>query len=240
MFERNVIKKALDSVIATRKLLDHPFYQKWTAGLLKKKHLKYYAREYFHFVLREPQFLSAIHSKTPAFPTPQDPCGLGIRQKLLSNLMGEEHGEENHPHLWTDFCFALGLTAEDLLEKETLTGTKKLLNCFEEICHEEPFYNGISAMYAFESQIPEVAKRKIEGLQNFYGITDEKSQRFFSVHQEADVVHSSEELDILHAAIDSDEKLDSAKDACQRAAEALLSFLSSVDRSYCSDVPLPC
>ncbi|WP_092402310.1 MULTISPECIES: CADD family putative folate metabolism protein [Candidatus Ichthyocystis] len=232
----NCVRNSLDSIIALRRMLDHRYYVKWRMGLLSVLHIKKYAKEYFKFVLDEPRFLSAIHSNTPNFPTEGDPCGISIRQRILSNLVGEEQGDENHPELWRNFCLSLGMEESDMLDKDTLPGTRNLLDCFHKICRDEPFYNGLAAMYAFESQIPEVAGQKITGLRDFYGLTDPDSYKFFSVHEKADVIHSSEEAEILERIVDSEEKLSSVKSACQRAADALLGFLDSIDTTYCSDI----
>ncbi|WP_092484612.1 CADD family putative folate metabolism protein, partial [Candidatus Ichthyocystis hellenicum] len=232
----NSVINCLDLIISRRRLLDHSYYKKWTMGLLKVDHIRQYAREYFRFVLNEPRFLSAVHSNTPNFPTKEDPCGISIRQRILSNLVGEEHGAENHPELWREFCLSLGMDDSQLLNEDMLPGTENLINCFSQICRDEPFYNGLSAMYAFESQIPEVSEQKISGLRNFYGLTDPRSYKFFTVHQEADITHSSEEAEILEKVVDSPEKLSSVGSACQRAADALLGFLDSIDTTYCSDV----
>ena len=56
---------------------------------------------------------------------------------------------------------------------------------------------GLAALYAYESQIPEVSKTKREGLAAFYGIADEDATRFFSVHEEADVWHRQVEREAL-------------------------------------------
>ncbi|CUT17230.1 MULTISPECIES: CADD family putative folate metabolism protein [Candidatus Ichthyocystis] len=232
----NYVRNYLDLIVSHRRLLDHSYYRKWTMGLLKLDHIRQYAREYFKFVLNEPCFLSAVHSNTPNFPTKDDPCGISVRQRILSNLVGEEQGDENHPELWRKFCLSLGMNDSQLLDEEMLPGTENLISCFSDICKNEPFYNGLSAMYAFESQIPEVSEQKISGLRTFYGLTDPGAYKFFTVHQEADVIHSYEEAKILGEVVNSEEKLSSAGSACQRAADALLGFLDSIDETYCSDV----
>src|ERR1051325_9022371 len=80
----------LDREIAARRLLDHPFYQRWTAGTLTLDELREYARQYYHYAVAFPTFLSAMHSHVPDVAT---------RQLLLESLMEEERGRENHPEL---------------------------------------------------------------------------------------------------------------------------------------------
>jgi pyrroloquinoline-quinone synthase len=73
---------------------------------------------------------------------------------------------------------------------------------------------------------------KIEGLKKFYGITDEKSLSFFTVHQEADIYHSAGERKILAGrALNEDDQavcLNAARDASQ----AMLRLLDGVHRAY--------
>src|SRR5438132_14175131 len=92
---------SLDAQIADRHLLDHPFYQRWTAGTLTKEELRDYARQYYHYALAFPTFLSAMHMKCDDLET---------RQFLLENLIDEERGTDNHPELWLRFCESLDLS----------------------------------------------------------------------------------------------------------------------------------
>ncbi|MGZ8710774.1 MAG: thiaminase II/PqqC family protein, partial [Thermoanaerobaculia bacterium] len=96
---------ALDASIASRHLLDHPFYQRWTAGTLTREELRDYAGQYFHYAMAFPTFISAMHQHTD---------DLAVRQMLLENLVEEERGAENHPELWLRFCESLGLDREDV------------------------------------------------------------------------------------------------------------------------------
>ena len=52
------------------------------------------------------------------------------------------------------------------------------------------FATGLGALYAYERQTPEVSKSKIDGLKAHYGVTDDKSLQFFTVHMKADEWHS--------------------------------------------------
>jgi pyrroloquinoline-quinone synthase len=55
------ILATVDSMIAERSLLKHPFYQAWTAGTLSRERLQNYAVEYYPHVAAFPRYLSAIH-----------------------------------------------------------------------------------------------------------------------------------------------------------------------------------
>jgi pyrroloquinoline quinone (PQQ) biosynthesis protein C len=71
---------SLDSQITAKHLLQHTFYQRWTDGTLTAAELQEYARQYYHYALAFPTFLSAMHAKTDDLET---------RQFLLENLIEE-------------------------------------------------------------------------------------------------------------------------------------------------------
>jgi pyrroloquinoline-quinone synthase len=71
------------------------------------------------------------------------------------------------------------------------------------VCKKTPA-EGIAALYAYESQIPEICISKIEGLKTFYGMTSQNDWRYFTVHIEADKEHARVERELLQKAINSD------------------------------------
>ncbi len=87
-------------------LLNHPFYQGWTAGKLPLQRLHTYAVQYYHHVAAFPRYLSAIHTG----------CEIVTRQALLENLIEEERGAENHPELWLRFAETLGIARETIFK----------------------------------------------------------------------------------------------------------------------------
>ena len=90
----------IDSDIAEKHLLKHPFYLAWTRGELSKEALTDYAKQYYHHVAAFPTYLSAVHAKCDDQPT---------RKQILQNLIDEEAGSPNHPELWKQFANALGV-----------------------------------------------------------------------------------------------------------------------------------
>ena len=209
----------LDARIAQQSLLSHPFYQRWTAGELTKEELQDYARHYYHYALAFPTFLSAMHAKTEDIET---------RQLLLENLIDEERGPENHPELWLRFCEALGMTRNEILSGPPNDATRALIASIRSSAREGGLHEGLAALYAYESQIPDVAKAKIAGLAQWYGITDARDVSFFSVHHQADVEHSATSRELLTRLCDSEEKCSEAGAATGRTLDALYAFLDSV------------
>lgn len=215
------------SIVAERHLLGHPFYVAWTKGELSLEQLKGYAGQYMHHVLAEPTYLSAVHSNTPHFAS-DGRSDLRPRQTILRNLVDEELGAKNHPALWKQFAQALGLSDDDLAAAAPLPATRQLVETFTDLCRNRPYYVGLAALHAFESQVPAIAAVKIEGLRRFYGIDDPTAYEFFSVHEKADVRHSAEEWKLIERAADTPEKQAEVLAATRAACDALWAFLDNV------------
>ncbi|MEK9156547.1 MAG: iron-containing redox enzyme family protein, partial [Patescibacteria group bacterium] len=140
---------SIDAAIARWALLKHPFYQAWTLGTLSRAALKRYARDYYPFVARFPRLVSALHSRVD---------DLGTRQLLLENLIDEERGDSPHPELWLRFAEGVGVGRADLDESPDAMApsVKRLVGDYERLAREAPVAAALAALYAYESQIPEV------------------------------------------------------------------------------------
>ncbi len=228
-----VLRDHLQAVVEQKHLLTHPFYLAWTEGKLTRNHLKHYAIQYFQNVLAFPTYVSAVHFNTPHIGT-----SIALRQEILENLIEEERGSQNHPELWRRFALALGATDAELANTEPLPTTKNVVDTFRHLCIASPFYVGLAALYAYESQIPAVATTKIDGLKRFYGMTDASEYRFFTVHQAADEAHAAAELKIIEDYADTPEKQAEVLKVAAEAAEALWQFLDGVYDAYCNDLKL--
>lgn len=221
------LHEQINAIVSEKHLLTHPFYVAWTEGKLTRDHLKEYAKQYFHHVLAFPTYISAVHFNTPH---------LAVRQELLDNLVSEEQGEKNHPALWRNFAIALGATAEELETSEKLASTTHLIDTFRQLCLNSPFYAGLAALHVYESQIPEVATVKIDGLQRFYGMNNPADYEFFSVHQVADVYHADSTAKLIDTYAITEAQQAEVKQAAATAAHALWQFLDGVYETYCQDV----
>jgi pyrroloquinoline-quinone synthase len=213
------ILASLDSLTAEMNLLNHPFYQEWTAGKLPVQRLRNYAVQYYHHVAAFPRYLSGIHTSCEDLLT---------RQALLENLIDEERGGENHPELWLRFAEALGVTREMVLDSEPLPASRALVDTFIDLTKHQPLVAGLAALYVYESQTPAVAGAKIDGLRRFYGITSEHGLRFFSVHREADPHHARIVGQMVQYYTRRVEDQRSALGAGRRAIEAVWSMLDAV------------
>jgi pyrroloquinoline-quinone synthase len=211
--------ETLDARIESRAMLDHPFYQRWTCGQLTREELQEYARQYYHYALAFPTFISNAHANCD---------DLAVRQLLLENLVEEEQGSENHPELWLRFCEALGLDRQEVKGGTANAATRHLIATMRSLAREGALHEGLAALYAYESQIPRVAAAKIDGLAKWYGITAPRDIAFFAVHQEADVHHAATSRALLDRLCANDEARAAAERATVRTLDALYGFLDAV------------
>jgi pyrroloquinoline-quinone synthase len=210
----------LDREVNERHMLNHPFYQRWNAGELTRGELEEYSRQYYPYTLAFPTFVSAMHAHTD---------DIAIRQYLLENLIEEERGPENHPELWLRFCDALGVDRGEVKATSANEATADLIASMRTHARSEKLHEGLAALYAYESQIPAVAKAKIDGLAAWYGITEPRDIAFFSVHMTADVLHSQTARELLETLCDTPGKCEEARDAAAKTVNALYRFLDAVN-----------
>jgi len=212
----------LDAAIAEKNLLKHPFYQDWQAGKLTRESLQLYAQQYYKHVEAFPQHLRALAARADE----------SLKPVVLENLAEEENPTRPHPKLWRDFAGALGVSEEELTSSDSLPGTKHVVEKFSEICGERSVAEAVAALYAYESQVPEIATTKIDGLKKFYGITEPAGLTYFEVHEEADKEHraawrgwletnaNGNEAEILNSANEALDALWGALSAVQDSSES--------------------
>ncbi|MYB92641.1 hypothetical protein F4054_08570 [Candidatus Poribacteria bacterium] len=131
-------KQALDNKIADYNLLNHPFYQAWSAGELPVEVLRIYASEYGAFIATIPNGWETIN----------DP-----------EIAAEE---TEHIDMWADFANGL----DTVVSKAEIPQVKTLLQTADELFSEPA--TAFGALYAFEAQQPATAQSKLAGLQAFY------------------------------------------------------------------------
>jgi pyrroloquinoline-quinone synthase len=212
---------ALDALIAEKHLLKHPFYQMWSQGRLTTANLREYAISYYPHVAAFPTYVSGVHAGCD---------DAALRQELLENLIEEERGTENHPALWRKFAMALGAAESDLAAAPRTPEIAETIAAFRSATKHGSTPEGLAALYAYESQIPEVSKTKREGLKAFYGIEEGDATKFFSVHEEADVWHRQVEREALGRVADTPEAREKALEAARRCCDALNRALDGVMR----------
>ena len=165
---RDEFLSALDARFAETHLLKHPVDQLWSQGRLTTGTLRGYAISYYPPVAAFPPYVSGVHSGCE---------DAALRQERLENLIEEERGTETHPALWRRFAASLGAAETDRSSAPRTPEVAETIAEFRRTAREGSTAEGLAALYAYESQIPEVSRTKREGLEAFYGIDDATRDR---------------------------------------------------------------
>lgn len=162
----------LDEFIASQGLLTHYFYeQKWNNGELTKDELVLYAKEYFHLAKAVPGIVSRVKDRA---------VERGMTH-LYEHIDQNIEEETEHIDLWKRFAKSLDISEEDLEAYEPHQLTKEAVSELEELA-EGSFEDGVTAMYAMELTLPEIAQSKKDGLCKHYDLTSEDAHIYFDEH----------------------------------------------------------
>lgn len=210
----------LQSELAPYHLLKHTFYQKWEKGKVAESQLKYYASQYYHHVSAFPRYISALHSL----------CENAQDRKILLENLNDEEGQKGvpHPELWMYFAEGLGLRKEEVQSTPLCAEIKNVIDTFFSYCRSS-YSQGLSALYSYEYQVPEIAETKMKGLRDHYQMTDKKHLSFFEEHKSADVYHR-QAIEVLLEKF-SDKEKEQAKKSAVCTAQSLWKFLTHVEQT---------
>ena len=216
----------LDARIAKYDLLCHPFYQAWSAGELTRDDLREYAKDYYHHVEAFPTYLAELGIRLDEGE---------LRQAVLAN-MADEKGMAHvrsedaaaHSELWLDFVEGMGAD-RDMGGHRPVREITDLIAFFHRMASEAAPEEALAAFYAYESQIPRVAREKARGLQERYG-ADERTTFYFTLHTTADVYHSQVWRQQLEKRVETNPEIaDKALAAGENAAKALWRALDGIE-----------
>lgn len=214
---------ALEGRLERYDLLKHPYYQAWSNGDLTREDLREYASEYWHHVSGFPAYLSTLHSQLPDGK---------LRRLVLENLADEEGLEDGVPHsdMWMDFARGMGAVESDVRARKIGPETQALLNHYRATMHRSPAA-ALTALYAYESRVPAIAKTKAQGLTHHYA-ADAATRRYFTVHITADVHHARVWRNALAAELAAHpQETEAALAAGEDAARALWTALDGVEHA---------
>ena len=216
--KRSDVLNTLDEFIQSRSILDHPFYVAWERGELTPEQLATYARMYYPHVQAFPGYLKAVIKCSNDAET---------RKELSENLADELSEPKTHPELWLDFAQAVGVNREQLKSEAPADFTRSVIADFTELTNRN-VASGLSALYAYESQQPEVSKRKMEGLRELYGVRSSEALEYFETHATADVEHREGERKALARCLASGVSEDVIFDSASDALDAYWKLLDGV------------
>ena len=92
-------------------------------------------------------------------------------------------------------------------------------------CHTESTFASIKNPYS-----PKISQTKLEGMAEFYGMTNEDATEYFKLHTEADIRHAAAWRNILETSTTSTEDLIKIADKSISAQNLLL---DSCYEAYC-------
>lgn len=175
-------------------VLEHPFYQRWSAGELSREELAEYAGQYRHATAAIAALSASVAASAP--------------DSERARLSRHAEEEADHVALWDGFVEAVGGEAAAAPTPETR-------ECIEAWTRGDDRLAQLVRLYAIESGQPEISKTKREGLVAHYGIGDGPGNEYFRVHERADVEHAAEGRSLI------EEHLEGADpDALVAAAES--------------------
>ena len=221
----SVFLSRLDRCIHKYDLLGHPFYKAWAAGKLTRDDLREYAEDYFHHVEAFPTYLAELGIRLEEGE---------LRRAVLANLTDEKGGENSfgeperaHSELWLDFVE--GMDGSRIPKRKPVREMRELVCWFHGVASEGTVEEALAAFYAYESQVPRIAKEKDRGLREWYG-ADKQTRAYFTLHTTADVVHSQVWRTQLEKRIKANpETAEKALAAAEGAAKALWKALDGIE-----------
>jgi pyrroloquinoline-quinone synthase len=197
----------LDETRSAISVLEHPFYQRWSAGELSAEELALYAGEYRHAVraLAQASTLAAEEAE-PA---------------LAASLRRHAEEEAAHVELWEQFALAAGARAGAGEGAQALAETDA---CVEAWTAGEDLLEHLAVLYAIEASQPEVSRTKIEGLTAHYGYSEEgPAVEYFRLHELRDGEHAQQTRElIVELMAGVDDGGETAERMVLRAREALM------------------
>jgi pyrroloquinoline-quinone synthase len=216
----------LDARIAKYDLLCHPFYKAWAAGELSREDLRQYAQDYYHHVEAFPSYLAAFALRLDEGE---------LRRAVLANMCDEKGVEGGvgkdsvaHSELWLDFAEGMG-SNRDLRWHTPVPEIRQLTAHFQGVANEASPEEALAAFYAYESQVPRIAREKERGLREMYG-ADNKTCGYFALHTTADIYHSRVWRDQLEKRVEANPTCaDAALDAAENAARMLWRALDGIE-----------
>jgi pyrroloquinoline-quinone synthase len=190
----NDVWQRIEQARARWNVLEHPFYQRWSAGDLSREELAEYSGQYRHATAAIARLSASVAESAPE----------GERAELRRHAAEEEA----HIALWDGFVEAVGGDV-------AVAPTPETKECVDAWTAGDDRLSQLVRLYAIESGQPAISQTKREGLAEHYGIGDGAGNEYFRVHEKADVDHAAEGRSLIEAHL-----ADADPDALVAAAES--------------------
>jgi pyrroloquinoline-quinone synthase len=156
-----------------------------------------------------------------------------LRRAVLANMVDENGGEDvygdpakSHADLWLDFVQGMGGRSRT---HQPIPEITELITWFHQVSSEGAPEEAVAAYYAYESQVPRIAREKDRGLRELYG-AGEQSRAYFTLHTTADIYHSQVWRKQLEKRIAAHpDAAENALQAAEKTAQALWKALDGVE-----------
>jgi pyrroloquinoline-quinone synthase len=208
----------LDDARRRTNVLDHPFYQRWSAGELEPRELEVYAGEYGHAVEALAQASRLAAEKAGSEHAP------GLRRHARE--------EASHVELWEDFARAVATRAEGPQRDCDRSEIDRSRETFAEGSHprfgQRPGASGkplaqtrtcaqawtagedllehLAVLYTIEASQPAISTTKLEGLATHYAMReDSEGAAYFKLHAKLDVEHARQARELIAQLLPEDE-----------------------------------
>jgi pyrroloquinoline-quinone synthase len=205
----------LDEARSATNVLEHPFYERWSAGELSARELSVYAGEYRHAVLA----LARASERAAAKAGPEHRTGL------------ERHAEEEAAHvaLWDEFAHtaraAAGSerTGDAGADDGSVRAAAQTEACVAAWTAGTDALEHLAVLYAIEASQPEISRTKLEGLIGHYGYVAEGSAvEYFTLHERLDVEHARQAGELIEELLDGRPDAEATADRMLSRAQAAL------------------
>lgn len=176
------VLRRLEEARSATNVLEHPFYERWSAGELSARELSVYVGEYRHAVLA----LAHASERVAAKAGPEHRAGL------------ERHAAEESAHvaLWDEFARAARV--QDANADGPVGPTAQTRACVESWTAGADALEHLAVLYAIEASQPEISRTKLEGLTEHYGyIAEGPAVEYFTLHERLDVEHARQAGELI-------------------------------------------
>jgi pyrroloquinoline-quinone synthase len=216
----NNLLQQIDSEIERSSLLKHRFYLLWSEGKLDLGQLKGYALEYFQLVKAVPLLVRNVMS-----------CC--TNDTNLKYVLSENYREESeHVDLWTKFAISMGINKDEIVDYVSADATNNVVN-FLLALTKRSVGQGAAVMYAYEKQLPEISRSKVNGLKDFYNLGNiQEATEYFLVHEEVDLRHAAVWKSVIESASHNPSESETLYQAAVDSLWAQNRLLDSVCERY--------
>lgn len=197
----------LDEARSATNVLEHPFYERWSAGELSAEELSVYVGEYRHAVVA----LARASERVAGKVGPRHRAGL------------ERHAAEEAAHvaLWDEFARAArAIAGAEQVEDRPTAQTEA---CVAAWTAGTDALEHLAVLYAIEASQPEISRTKLEGLTEHYGyVAEGPAVEYFTLHERLDVEHARQAGELIRELLDGHPDAEAVADGMLARAQAAL------------------